>query len=90
MKGRKWIAVWLTVFLTALSACGGDAGVDGRYLFVEKLAFGDPFRITVVQDEGELVQMLAARPDYSADGETVPVVFRNQTCIGTLGQGGGD
>ena len=65
--------------------CRDIESVDSNYLFVEKIAFGDPFQITLVQDENELLKMLSERPDYqSEEGEPVPVVYRNGEMIGEL------
>lgn len=65
--------------------CGGREDVAGKFLFVEKIAFGDPFRVTVVQDEAELLQVLSQRPDYSVqEGEAAPVVCKNAEQIGAL------
>lgn len=65
--------------------CRDIESVDSNYLFVEKIAFGDPFQITLVRDENELLKMLSERPDYqSEEGEPVPVVYRNGEMIGEL------
>ena len=65
--------------------CRDIESVDSNYLFVEKIAFGDPFKITLVQDENELVKMLSERPDYtSEEGDPVPVVYKNGERIGEL------
>ena len=65
--------------------CRDIESVDSNFLFVEKIAFGDPFKITLVQDENELVKMLSERPDYtSEEGDPVPVVYKNGERIGEL------
>lgn len=65
--------------------CRDNESVDGNYLFVEKIAFGDPFRVTIVQDEKELIRMLSERPDYTTDeGEPTPVVYKNENIIAEL------
>jgi hypothetical protein len=61
--------------------------VDSNYLFVEKIAFGDPFKITLVKDENDLIEMLSDRPDYtSEEGNPAPVVYKNGETIGELKQ----
>lgn len=65
--------------------CRDIESVDSNYLFVEKIAFGDPFKITLVKDENELVKMLSERPDYtSEEGDPAPVVYKNGERIGEL------
>lgn len=67
--------------------CRGSKAVNADYVFVEKLAFGDPFRITEVKDEDELLALLSARPDYTVeDGEPAPVAYKNTERIGELKQ----
>ena len=54
-------------------------------LFVEKIAFGDPFKITLFKDENDLIEMLSERPDYtSEEGDPAPVVYKNGERIGEL------
>jgi hypothetical protein len=54
-------------------------------LFVEKIAFGDPFKITLFNDENDLIEMLSERPDYtSEEGDHAPVVYKNGERIGEL------
>lgn len=56
---------------------------DKKSLFTTM--FGDPFLVTVVQDEAELLQVLSQRPDYSVqEGEAAPVVCKNAEQIGAL------
>lgn len=56
-----------------------------EYLFIEKIAFSEPFRATVVKNEEELIAMLSERPDYRAQpDEPAPRVYRNDTYIGSL------
>ena len=60
-----------------------DVGSD--YLFLEKIAFGDPFKITWVNDEDELIGILSERADYTVeDDEPSPVVYKNGEKIGEL------
>ena len=67
--------------------CRDMESVDSNYLFVEKIAFGDPFKITLVKDENDLIEMLSDRPDYrSEEGNPMPVVYKNGEIIGELKQ----
>ena len=57
--------------------CRNIESVDSNYLFVEKIAFGDPFKITLFK--------LSERPDYtSEEGDPAPVVYKNGEIIGEL------
>lgn len=73
---------------TGLLIDSGDSKyADSDYLFVEKIAFGDPFKVTPVKDEKELLDILSKRPDYTVeDGEPAPVVYKNSEVIGELTQ----
>ena len=65
--------------------CRNIEYVDSNYLFVEKIAFGDPFKITLFKDENDLIEMLSERPDYtSEEGDPAPVVYKNGEIIGEL------
>ena len=65
--------------------CRNIESVDSNYLFVEKIAFGDPFKITLFNDENDLIEMLSERPDYtSEEGDPAPVVYKNGDRIGEL------
>lgn len=65
--------------------CRDNDSVGSDYLFLEKIAFGDPFRITPVDDEQALLKVFSERPDYSVeDGAPAPVVCRNAERIGEL------
>lgn len=61
------------------SGCG-----DG-YMFVEKIAFGEPFVFTILAEPNALVDLFSSRPDYSvSDDEATPLVFNNSELIGQL------
>lgn len=65
--------------------CRDIDSIESNYLFVEKIAFGDPFKITLIQDENELIEVLSARDDYTVEeGESTPVVYKNDEAIGEL------
>ena len=65
--------------------CRSDDKVDANYMFVEKIAFGDPFTVTFVNDESELIEVLSQRADYSIEeGDPAPVVYKDAEVIGEL------
>lgn len=65
--------------------CRDRADVSTDYIFVEKIAFGDPFRVSLINDEAELMAMLSERSDYSVEeGDPSPAVYKNGSLIGKL------
>ncbi len=67
----------------------GHAGLlideGSQLLFVEKLAFEQPYQATKLRNTDELVAMLSARPEYAAeDGKEPSVICRNNSVIGTI------
>lgn len=65
--------------------CMENKKQDANYLFVEKIAFGEPFVITPVKDDAELIQVLSKRADYAVEaGDPAPVVYRDGDMIGEL------
>lgn len=65
--------------------CRNNDKVDANYMFVEKIAFGDPYTVTLVNDESELIEVLSQRADYSVEeGEPAPVVYKDAEIIGEL------
>lgn len=65
--------------------CSDSKSVDSNYVFVEKLAFSEPFRITLLKDEKELLDVLSGRSDYTVEeNDPSPVVYKNDKQIGTL------
>lgn len=65
--------------------CKGNENVDTDYLFVEKIAFNDAYKVTKVNDETELLKILSDRPDYTMEeGDPKPLVYRNEKLIGEL------
>ena len=55
------------------------------YLFVEKIAFEQPYQATKVHDMEELLNILSLRPEYfGEEGEIGPFVYCNGEYIGTL------
>ena len=55
------------------------------YLFVEKIAFEQPYQATKVKTVDELLNILSLRPEYfGEEGEAGPFVYNNGEYIGTL------
>ncbi|MCI5919789.1 MAG: DUF4300 family protein [Roseburia sp.] len=55
------------------------------YLFVEKIAFEQPYQATKVHNMDELLHILSLRPEYfGEEGEIGPFVYCNGEYIGTL------
>ena len=68
-----------------LADCRENEQVDANYMFVEKLAFGDPFKVTFVNDDSELIDIFSQRPDYSVEeGDPAPAVYKDGKLIGDL------
>lgn len=66
---------------------GEEAETNGRsrYLFVEKLAFQDPFMMTELTDEKELIALFSSRPEYQPeDGDPPALIYRNDELMGVL------
>lgn len=60
---------------------------EDYYLFVEKIAFEQPYQVTKVNSMDELLTMLSARPEYfGEEGEAGPFVYNNGEYVGTLKQ----
>ena len=65
--------------------CSESDLVDSAYVFVEKIAFGEPFTVTLLDSEEDLIDLFSARSDYSVEeGDPAPVVYKNDETIGTL------
>ena len=55
------------------------------YLFVEKLAFEQPYQATKVHTVDELLNIMSLRAEYfGEEGEAGPFVYNNGEYIGTL------
>lgn len=55
------------------------------YLFVEKIAFEQPYQATKVYTMDELLSILSLRPEYfGEEGEAGPFVYNNGEYVGTL------
>ena len=65
--------------------CRNDAERESNYLFVEKLAFGEPYQMIKLNKPEELIELFSMRPDYSAtEGGRSPLVFINDKYLGEL------
>ena len=65
--------------------CQDIADADAKYVFIEKLAFRDPFKVTKLNDKADLIEMLSERSDYTVEeGEPAPAVYENDKQIGEL------
>ena len=65
--------------------CRDAEDVGSDYVFVEKTAFTEPFRITLINDENELIDILSDRPEFTVEeDDPVPVVYKNGEMIGEL------
>ena len=55
------------------------------YLFIEKIAFEQPYQATKVHNMDELLSILSLRPEYfGEEGEAGPFVYHNGEYVGTL------
>ena len=55
------------------------------YLFIEKIAFEQPYQATKVHNMDELLDIMSLRPEYfGEEGEPGPFVYHNGDYIGTL------
>lgn len=65
--------------------CRSDSSVDSDYVFLEKIAFGEPYRITQINSDDELLQMFSERSEYTVEkGEPEPLVYKDGRRIGKL------
>ena len=65
--------------------CSDMPEAGARYVFVEKIAFGEPFQVTRLNNLDELMALFSSRPDYATeDGEPAPVVCVDDKVVGTL------
>lgn len=67
----------------------GHTGVlikqEGKYLFVEKLAFEQPYQAIMVNNTDELLKILAGREEYfGGEGDAGPFVYLNDQYLGEL------
>ena len=59
---------------------------EDSYLYIEKLAFEQPYQAILVSDTDQLFKLLAGREEYyGSDGEAGPYVYLNGDYLGELG-----
>lgn len=68
----------------------GHTGVliktDDSLVFIEKIAFEQPYVVTKAESLEQIVDMLRVRSDYQpGEGEPKPVIFENDRQIGSIG-----
>lgn len=68
----------------------GHTGVliktDDSLIFIEKIAFEQPYVVTKADSLEQIVDMLSARNDYQpGDGEPAAIIFENDRQIGSIG-----
>ena len=80
------------VFSDILDDCAfvGHTGVliktDDSIVFIEKIAFEQPYVVTRAESLEQIVDMLSARNDYQPnEGDPSPVIFENDRQIGSIG-----
>ena len=60
-------------------------GAEANYLFIEKLAFREPFKVTKLNDKEELIPLFSQRADYTVEkDEPAPMVYENDKILGEL------
>ena len=65
--------------------CSEIPEVDSSYIFLEKVAFTEPYRVTQINSDSDIITMLAERPELkAAKGEPAPRVYKNDQFIGDL------
>ena len=67
----------------------GHTGVliklDNQYLFVEKIAFEQPYQISIFDELNDLKEMFKSRPTYFGDEKEMgPFVYQNDKLLFTL------
>ena len=80
------------MFSDILDDCAfvGHTGVliktDDSIVFIEKIAFEQPYVVTKAESLEQIVDMLSARNDYQPnEGDPSPVIFENDRQIGSIG-----
>ena len=65
--------------------CKDNDDIQSNYIFIEKIGFGEPFKISLVNNYDELIDIFSKREDYIVDEwEPMPVVYMNENVIGEL------
>ena len=72
--------------LTFVGHTGVLIKTDDSLVFIEKIAFEQPYVVTKAESLEQIVDMLRARSDYQpGEGEPKPVIFENDRRIGSIG-----
>ena len=59
--------------------------LDGKYLFIEKIAFEQPYQVSVLNSKDDLINMFKNRPSYfSNEDEIGPFLYENNKLIYTF------
>ena len=59
--------------------------INSNYLYVEKIAFNDVYKAIQINDEKELLDILAKRGDYASDDDNYKtLVFKDEEFLGEL------
>ena len=87
----KNVSLISVVMEDTMSPCAfvGHAGLlidEGEYLlFLEKLAFEQPYQATKLHHINDLVALLSSRPEYAAeDGKEQSIICQNDKVIGSI------
>ena len=65
--------------------CEDIDAVDTKYLYIEKIAFNDVYKTIKVNDEKELLDILAERGDYASDDDNYKtLVYKDEEFLGEL------
>ena len=65
--------------------CENMDAVDTKYLYIEKIAFNDVYKTIKVNDEKELLDILAKRGDYASDDDNYKtLVYKDEEFLGEL------
>ena len=75
----------MTAFLVFVGHTGVLIKYSDYYLFIEKIAFEQPYQATRVNNMDELLDIMSLRPEYfGEEGEAGPFVYCNGEYLGTL------
>ena len=61
--------------------------IDTNYLYIEKIAFNDVYKVIRINDEKELLDIFSKRGDYKADDENYKtLVYKDEVFLGELSE----
>ena len=65
--------------------CRDISEADYDYLFIEKIAFEEPYKVTALNNVNDLIDLFSDRPDYQVEEkDPAPAVYKNDTLLGNL------